>query len=121
MQPAVKGYADLSSVNRRPMSITDAFLINLSVSDLCVGAVACAPSVYPAWTEHWPYGDIWCQISGVVHGSSVTVSIWSISLVSIDRFFAVTWPLKYSAMVTRYRCGVIILSLWSCALVSFLA
>jgi hypothetical protein len=100
---------------------TRAFLINLSVSDLCVGIIACAPSTYPAWTSRWPYGDVWCQVSGIVHGSSVTVSIWSISLVSIDRFCAVTWPLKYSRMVTKGRCGLIILGLWVCALVSFLA
>ncbi|ELT87464.1 hypothetical protein CAPTEDRAFT_86905, partial [Capitella teleta] len=100
---------------------TRAFLINLSVSDLCVGIIACAPSSYPAWTGRWPYGDIWCQISGIVHGSSVTVSIWSISLVSIDRFCAVTWPMRYNTMVTRCRCAMIIAGLWLCASVSFLA
>ena len=36
---------------------TRLFLINLSVSDLLVGFVACAPAVLPAATDRWTYGD----------------------------------------------------------------
>jgi len=87
---------------------TRLFLINLSVSDVLVGVIACAPAVLPAatnrWTyahshywrqllpddhvtaDRWTYGDVWCQVSGVAHGTSVTVSIWSISMIGIHRF-----------------------------------
>jgi len=89
---------------------TRLFLINLSSSDLLVGVVACAPSVLPAathrWTyrhtptwptwstclaqviymHRWTYGDVWCQVSGVVHGTSCAVSIWSIAMVGLHRF-----------------------------------
>jgi len=36
---------------------TRLFLINLSVSDVLVGFVACAPAVLPAATDRWTYGD----------------------------------------------------------------
>jgi len=65
---------------------TRLFLINLSSSDLLVGVVACAPSVLPAATHRWTYGDVWCQVSGVVHGTSCAVSIWSIAMVGLHRF-----------------------------------
>ena len=65
---------------------TRLFLINLSSSDLLVGVIACAPAVSPAATHRWTYGDVWCQISGITHGTSVTVSIWSISMVGLHRF-----------------------------------
>jgi len=67
---------------------TRLFLINLSSSDLLVGLVACAPAVLPAATHRWAYGDAWCQVSGVAHGTSCTVSIWSISMVGLHRFVA---------------------------------
>jgi len=65
---------------------TRLFLINLSVSDVLVGVIACAPAVLPAATNRWTYGDVWCQISGVTHGISITVSIWSISMIGLHRF-----------------------------------
>lgn len=61
------------------------FLINLSVSDLLVGVIACAPAVVPAATGRWIYGRLWCQVSGLTHGTSVTISIWSISMVGLHR------------------------------------
>ena len=36
---------------------TRLFLMNLSVSDLLVGVIACAPAVIPAATHRWIYGD----------------------------------------------------------------
>ena len=65
---------------------TRLFLINLSCSDLLVGVVVCAPAVLPAATDRWTYGDAWCQVSGVVHGTSCAVSIWSISVIGLHRF-----------------------------------
>ena len=65
---------------------TRLFLINLSSSDLLVGLVACAPAVLPAATGRWTYGDIWCQVSGITHGTSCTVSMWSIAMIGLHRF-----------------------------------
>lgn len=65
---------------------TRLFLMNLSVSDLLVGVIACAPAVIPAATNRWIYGDVWCQVSGVTHATSCAVSIWSISMVGLHRF-----------------------------------
>ena len=36
---------------------TRIFLMNLSVSDLLVGLIACAPAILPAATDKWIYGD----------------------------------------------------------------
>ena len=36
---------------------TRLFLTNLSVSDLFVGVIACAPAVLPAATDRWTYLD----------------------------------------------------------------
>jgi len=74
---------------------TRLFLINLSSSDLLVGLVACAPAVLPAATSRWSYGDVWCQVSGVAHGTSCTVSIWSISMVGLHRFELIPLSVYY--------------------------
>jgi len=65
---------------------TRLFLINLSSSDLLVGVIACAPAVSAAAIDRWIYGDVWCQVSGITHGISCAVSIWSISMIGLHRF-----------------------------------
>ena len=96
-------------------------LFNLSCSDLVVGVVACAPCVYPAATGRWPFGATWCQIAGIIHGVSVTVSIWSLALVSVDRYVAVAHPLHYYVYVTEQRCGRVLAAMWFVALVTYAA
>ncbi|KAI0211199.1 hypothetical protein LSAT2_003994 [Lamellibrachia satsuma] len=96
-------------------------LLNLSCSDLIVGVVACAPCVYPAATGRWPFGVIWCQTAGIIHGMSVTVSIWSLALVSVDRYVAVVYPLRYYVYVTEQRCGRVLATMWLVAFITYAA
>jgi len=64
---------------------TRLFLINLSVSDLLVGVIVSAPAVLAAAINRWTYGDVWCQISGITHGTSITISMWSMSMIGLHR------------------------------------
>ncbi|CAD5113319.1 DgyrCDS2495 [Dimorphilus gyrociliatus] len=94
-------------------------LINLGAADLMVGLVACLPSIVPAIISEWPFGDVWCQISGISHGVSVTVSIWSISAVSLDRYVAIIYPLRYNQIVTVKRLMWLLLGMWTLAIATF--
>jgi len=51
---------------------TRLFLMNLSVSDLLVGCIACAPSVIPAATHRWIYDDYLMPLTG---GYTVTSGV----------------------------------------------
>lgn len=97
------------------------FLTNLGIADLCVGLVTCLPCVVSSATDVWPYGEIWCQIAGILHGTCVTVSIWTLAVVSIERFFAVIYPLKYKNKLNRNKCMVILAFLWTAASISFIS
>ena len=72
--------------------VTKFILLNLSMSDILVGSVACAPAVYSVFTGHWPFGVVWCQISGVIHSVSCSMSVWCIAMVGVDRYVAIIWP-----------------------------
>ncbi|XP_021362405.1 alpha-1A adrenergic receptor-like [Mizuhopecten yessoensis] len=67
----------------------------------------------------WPYGPVWCQIAGIIHGTSVTISIWSLSLISIDRYLAIKKPLRYRSLLTVKRTYIIVSCLWIVALSTF--
>lgn len=70
------------------------YLINMSIADLICGLFSVGPSILPAVIEKWPYGTILCQISGVIHSTSVTNSMYTVALVSLDRYFAIVHSLK---------------------------
>ena len=99
--------------------ISKIFLLNLSFSDLCVGLVSCLPTIYPAVMEYWPYGPVWCQISGIVHGTSCAISIWSIAMVSIDRYLAICKPMTYTRWRSPRKAHIVIACLWIFSLGSF--
>ena len=96
-------------------------MINLGVADITVGIITCAPSFLPAITSRWPYGDLWCQVSGVVHGTSVTVSIWTLAIISVDRYMALVKPFRYPAVITPRNIYVVIAVAWMLAAVTFMA
>ena len=100
--------------------ISRIFLLNLSFSDLCVGVISCLPTIYSAVWEHWPYGVAWCQIAGIFHGTSCAISIWSISMVSIDRYLAICKPMTYATWKSPRKAYAVIAFLWTFAFASFL-
>ena len=99
--------------------ISRIFLLNLSVSDLFVGLISCIPTIIPSVSGFWPYGSAWCQIAGIVHGTSVTISIWSISMVSIDRFLAICKPMTYASWRSSRKAYGVIACLWTLAIATF--
>lgn len=107
--------------NKRMPTATRLFLINLSISDLMVGVFATSLAIYPAFVGEWPYGDVMCQISGLVHGMSVTLSIWSIAMVGIDRYFAAARPYDYKTLMSRKRSLTIVACMWLAAFITFIA
>ena len=95
-------------------------LINLSCADFLIGCISCAPCVLSSSLDRWIYGDIWCQISGINHSSSMTVAVWSMSLISIDRYIAIVHPLRYHELMTIKRCRLIIASFWIISLMTYM-
>ncbi|XP_074651623.1 G-protein coupled receptor 52-like [Tubulanus polymorphus] len=95
-------------------------LLNLSCADIMVGLFACLPSIYPSCIDKWPYSIDFCQVSGMFHGVSVTVSIWSLGLVSIDRHLAITRPYRYGQLVTPCRLYIVFGGLWLGASITFM-
>lgn len=69
-------------------------LINMGVADLSCGVFSVAPSIVPTITESWPFGMIMCQISGIMHSTSVSNSMYTVALVSLDRYFAIVHSIK---------------------------
>ncbi|KAK2146901.1 hypothetical protein LSH36_579g01012 [Paralvinella palmiformis] len=95
-------------------------LMNLSCADLLLGCLSCAPCIVTSAIDRWIYGDIWCQIAAIVHGTSVTVSIWSLALISVDRYVAIVHPLRYHNLMTMRRCRIVVGCFWCFSSLTFI-
>ncbi|KAK2723787.1 5-hydroxytryptamine receptor 4-like [Artemia franciscana] len=97
---------------RRPSlrTLSNRFIISLVFANIAISAF-----VTPGYLVDLLYPDspvLWKEgLSGMTSLTIVT-SVFSILLISLDRYFAVTSPLHYSMTITRKRSFFMILSAW---------
>nr|QBL02585.1 biogenic amine-like GPCR [Tripedalia cystophora] len=98
------------------------FLFNLALSDFTIGAITMPTSVKYHIQES--YGQCKETVIALMHMSyflSATTSVFSLAVLSIDRFCAIRWPIRYRRMVTAKRCALVCAAIWftSAALTTF--
>ncbi|XP_038053968.1 beta-3 adrenergic receptor-like [Patiria miniata] len=72
-------------------------LMSLSLADLATGLVACT-SIYPSVYNLWPFGDTMCLVAAGIEAVAKKASLLTLTLLSIERYIAVTRPLGYSRL-----------------------
>lgn len=85
------------------VSATRNLLINLAVCDLAVVCV-CMPitlgnRIYTAWV----YGDLLCRAVPFTQAVSVSASVLTLTVISVNRYYSVRSPLRARSMFTRRR------------------
>ena len=89
------------------------FILSLALSDILV-AVTVLPfdAVYWIAFPRWPLGGIACNLWNSLFFSFLTASVLNLTLISIDRFLAVVYPLRYNAWMTPTLNKSMIASVW---------
>nr|5ZBQ_A Chain A, Neuropeptide Y receptor type 1,T4 Lysozyme [synthetic construct] len=66
-------------------NVTNILIVNLSFSDLLV-AIMCLPFTFVyTLMDHWVFGEAMCKLNPFVQCVSITVSIWSLVLIAVER------------------------------------
>ncbi|CAL8264065.1 unnamed protein product [Lota lota] len=106
---------------RRLRCLTNCFIVSLAVTDLLLGVLVLPFSALQQLTDEWLLGPIFCNIYISLDIMLCTASILTLLAISMDRFLAVTMPLRYTAVVLPGRVAVAMASVWTVSLaVSFL-
>lgn len=87
-------------------------LVSLALSDFCVGFVVLPLGGYQLITRKWPLGPNVCRIWASCDVLLCTSSILNLCAVSVDRYFAITKPLKYGPKRTTRRMLCYIVIVW---------
>ncbi|KAI5641480.1 7 transmembrane receptor (rhodopsin family) domain-containing protein [Phthorimaea operculella] len=100
------------TLSRRLRSITNFFLANLAVADLCVGVFCVFQNLTIYLIPSWVFGDFLCKMYQFVHSLSYTASIFILVVICTERYFAIIHPITCKQILTSTRLRMVILGVW---------
>ncbi|PVD30787.1 hypothetical protein C0Q70_10062 [Pomacea canaliculata] len=93
-------------------------MTSLACTDCSMGVFVTSLSAYPAIHGCWPFGDSICMWQAFMLSALFHESTLSLTLIAVDRYMAVSHPLRYQTFVSkRMVIGLIITSWILCFLV----
>uniref|UniRef100_A0A182PNZ8 G-protein coupled receptors family 1 profile domain-containing protein n=1 Tax=Anopheles epiroticus TaxID=199890 RepID=A0A182PNZ8_9DIPT len=87
--------------NHTMRTVTNIFIVNLAVADFFVILFCLPPTVVWDVTETWFMGKAMCKVVIYFQTVSVTVSVLTLTFISIDRWYAICFPLRYKPRPER--------------------
>lgn len=73
-------------------NVTNIFIANLSCSDMLMGVVCLPVTIIYTLMDHWILGDALCKLTPFVQCISVSVSIFSLVLITMERYQLIVHP-----------------------------
>ncbi|XP_061537880.1 growth hormone secretagogue receptor type 1 [Phycodurus eques] len=97
---------------------TNLYLSSMAVSDLLI--FLCLPfDLYRLWKYvPWLFGEAVCLLYHYVFEGCTSATILHIAALSVERYLAISFPLRTKVLVTKRRVQYIIAALWGFALAS---
>ncbi|KAM9358410.1 trace amine-associated receptor 1-like [Symphorus nematophorus] len=95
---------------------TNLILLSLAVSDLLVG-LAVMPGAIINLQSCSFVNKISCAFSYLLSFTLTSASVGNMVLISVDRYVAICYPLRYSSMITPSRVKICVSLCWFCSVV----
>ncbi|XP_044000389.1 alpha-1A adrenergic receptor [Gambusia affinis] len=93
-------------------SVTHYFIANLAAADLLLSSAVLPFSAASEALGRWVFGRPFCNVWAALDVLCCTASILSLCVISIDRYLAVSYPLRYPAIATGRRGLTAVAALW---------
>ncbi|XP_060085974.1 orexin receptor type 2-like [Ylistrum balloti] len=96
--------------NKTMRTVTNIFIVNLAVADLTVIIFCLTPTLIVDISETWFLGFIMCKLVLFLNTVSISVSVLTLSAISVERWYAICYPLVFKS--TKKRAKLIISAIW---------
>jgi len=86
------------------------YICSLAIGDILV-ILFCVPFTSTVYTvDSWPYGVIMCKFSEFIKDVSIGVSVFTLTALSADRYFAIADPMRKLTghRATKFTCLAIL-------------
>ncbi|XP_011871842.1 PREDICTED: allatostatin-A receptor-like [Vollenhovia emeryi] len=101
-------------------SVTNYFVINLSVADLLVATICMPMTISHEISSSWNYSEFLCKLTSYLQSVSVTASIYTIMAMSIDRYLAIRNPMILRCVCNHRNIILVIVTIWVTSLAFFI-
>lgn len=102
--------------NKNMHSTTNLLIVNLATADLMF-VIFCVPFTGVDYVlNRWPFGNLWCRTVQYLIVVTAYASIYTLVLMSVDRFLAVVHPIRSRMLRTEHFTKIAIFTLWAVVL-----
>ena len=106
--------------NQRLRTLPNMFVIALGVSDILMSTLCMPFTVVTLFHGRWMFGESFCRFHGFAVLTFGQVSMGTMGLIAVSRYYCVVKPGKYIVLFKKQRALLYIAAVWCAALVGSL-
>ncbi|KAK2902404.1 neuropeptide Y receptor Y8b [Channa argus] len=95
-------------------NVTNIFIVNLSCSDILMCIVCLPVTIIYTLMDHWILGKALCKLTPYIQCISVTVSIFSLVLIAMERYQLIVHPTGWKPVVGQSYMAVAVTWIVAC-------
>ncbi|XP_043845837.1 histamine H2 receptor [Dromiciops gliroides] len=99
-------------LNRKLRSLTNCFIVSLAITDLLLGLLVLPFSAACELGQTCDFAKPLCKVYTSLDVMLCTASILNLFMISLDRYYAITAPLRYTMVVTPKRVAIALILIW---------
>ncbi|XP_072043459.1 G-protein coupled receptor 161-like [Amphiura filiformis] len=99
---------------RKPslLSVSNRFILQLTLCNFCMTVLLMPSAVATTLHEQWLFSHAWCVCTGFFIVLFFAATIFTLVMITVDRYVAVVTPLHYYQRITSKRSYLMLISVW---------
>ena len=99
-------------INQQMRSTTNILIFSLALADLCF-IIFCVPFTAAAYViPLYPFGEVWCKIYQYLIYVCAYASVYTLVVMSLDRYLAVVHPISSMRYRTKLNAILVVVVIW---------